>query len=521
MKEVIAQHIRSALQNLQQEGQLPVFDLPEAISIETPKLAGVGDYTTNIALTLAKQVKKSPVELAELIASKLPKDTYLGAAHAGYINLTFSFDFTSKALNQFLTEGIRLPVQKAKKINNEFISANPTGPLHIGNGRGGYFGDSLTRLLRLAGHQVTSEYYVNDGGEQIIKLGHSVLKDTEAVYSGEYIDELHSELAGENDVLAVGQAAAQKILDQHIKKTVQENMGIIYEQWTSEREILDAGLAEKALAILTANGHIYEYDGALWIRTTTFGDDKDRVIKKSDGHWAYIAGDAGHILGYREQAVEVILETFGADHHGYTKRFEAVARALGFEGEIHFTLMQLVKLEKNGEEVRMSKRAGNVVTIDELVEHVGPDVARFFFLMYSPDTHMTFDLGLAEERSQKNPVFYVQYAHARMASILLKAKEAGFAPGKIAIGTEEADLARELMQVPDLLQRAAKDYAPHRLPQAAISLAQQFHSFYARVLVINAEDKQVTEQRLALVEATQKMLALLLSLIGVTAPEKM
>jgi arginyl-tRNA synthetase len=522
MKQIIAQHIISALQRLLDEGQVPLFELPKIITVEPPKLPGAGDYTTNIALILAKQVKKSPQELAQLICGHLPVDTYLASAQAGYINLTFSFDFTSKELNRFLIERMVYQVSVAKKINNEFISANPTGPLHIGNGRGGYFGDSLTRLLRLVGHQVTSEYYINDGGEQITKLGHSILKDEEAVYEGEYIEELHHMFASkENNVEALGKKAAHEILEKHIKKTVGEKMGIVYDTWTSERALMESGQVEKAVNRLKENGHTYEAEGALWLRTTDFGDDKDRVLQKTDGSITYFASDAGHILGYIEQGVEVILETFGADHHGYTRRFEAVARALGFEGTIHFTLMQLVKLEKEGEEVRMSKRAGNVVTIDELVEHVGPDVARFFFLMYSPDTHMTFDLGLAEERSQKNPVFYVQYAHARMASILAKAKVAGFAPSQVVIGAEEAALARELMRVPDLLQRAAEDYAPHRLPQAAISLAQEFHSFYAKVPVINEEGKQVTEQRLALVAATQKMLATLLDLIGVTAPEKM
>ena len=522
MKEVIRKDLLTSLS---------VFGLTDGdfvVNVEEPKSPVFGEYTSNIALVLAKPLKKNPFELAQEIAKQLPtRDYQVTAVPPGYLNFMLADHVLLEAVAQVIDAEGRYGIPAGispQKINNEFISANPTGPLHFGNGRGGYFGDSLTRLLRKVGHQVTSEYYVNDGGEQITKLGHSVLKTEEAVYGGEYIDELHSRLAHEGaSVEEAGKEAARILLEESIQKTVRENMGITFDTWTSERNLLESGFVERALKILQEKNYTYEAEGALWLRTTDFGDDKDRVLKKNDGGYTYFASDAGHILSYIEKGVEVILETFGADHHGYTKRFEAVARMLGFEGNIHFTLVQLVQIEKEGIPVRMSKRAGNVVTIDEVVERVGSDVARFFFLMYSPDTHMTFDLGLAEERSQKNPVFYVQYAHARMASILTKASEQGFRQkrGESFTHAKERALARELYFFPEFLARAAEEYAPHRLTQFALHLADTFHSFYGAAQVLNEEEKEQSEHRLALVAAAKVVLGETLRLIGVSAPEKM
>ncbi len=527
MKEVIRKNIEAVLVKLQENPEFPDFVIPE-VSVEEPKSAHFGEYTSNIALILAGPLKKNPLEIAKFLAESLSGEHFSAEASVpGYLNFTLSNETLTSTVGSIIEsqEQYGAPKNlKSKKINNEFISANPTGPLHVGNGRGGYFGDSLTRLLRKVGHQVTSEYYVNDGGEQITKLGHSVLQDAEAVYGGEYIEELHKRI-GKSGKSAeeVGQFAASVILAESIQKTVGENMGITFDAWTSERELLDSGLVAQALSVLLERGHTFEADGALWLRTTDFGDDKDRVLKKSDGSYTYFASDAGHILSYIKNETEVILETFGADHHGYTKRFEAVARALGFTGSIHFTLMQLVKLEKEGAPVRMSKRAGNTVTMDELIERVGKDVARFFFLMYSPDTHMTFDLGLAEERSQKNPVFYVQYAHARMASILEKASALGLTAKSQREFThaKERSLARELYFFPEFLERTAEEYAPHRLAQYSLGIADLFHSFYGAVQVLDENNQEQSEHRLALVLATKIVLAETLRLIGVSAPEKM
>jgi len=529
MKADIAKKIEKVLQDLQAEGSLPVFDIP-AVTVELPKDEQFGEYTSNIALVIAKGALKNPQEIANLLLPKLRNDfAQVEVAGPGHLN----FYLESKVFTDAVEEAIQKKehfgdstIGRGIQVNNEFISANPTGPLHLGNGRGGFYGDSLGRLLRKTGYTVTNEYYINDAGEQITKLGHSVLGDEQAVYGGNYIALLREKIGkSKSDVFEVGTKAAQLVLNQYIKPTVEHGMQIRFDVWTSEQAIVESGMIEKAIEILKTQGRTFEEEGALWLRTTEYGDDKDRVLIKADGSKTYFASDAGHILGYIEAGVEKIIETFGADHHGYTKRFEAAARALGFTREIKFLLMQLVKLMKDGEEVRMSKRAGNVVTMDELLERVGHDVTRFFFLQYSPDTHMTFDLGLAEERSQKNPVFYAQYAHARMASILAKgaddAIEYGGADLNLLTHDKEKTLMREIFGFQEFLELASQECEPHRLPQLAIRLADKFHSYYAECQVIDVENKALSQARLALVAATKEVLGETLRLIGVSAPEKM
>jgi arginyl-tRNA synthetase len=357
------------------------------------------------------------------------------------------------------------------------------------------------------------------------------LKDAEAVYGGEYIDVLEEQFGKEKsaDVRMVGQQSAEYILREYIQKTVREKMQVTFDQWTSEANLHREGFVDRAIAIFQEKGLTYETDGALWFRSTDFGDDKDRVLIKSDGSKTYFASDSGHILWYKEaRGVDQIIEFFGADHYGYINRFRAVAQALGFTLDPKFVIVQLVKVVKDGKEVRMSKRAGNVVAIDDLIDTVGHDVARFFFLMYSPDTHMNFDLGLAEERSQKNPVYYVQYAHARMANILVKAGEAGIVLNDLEKTNlsllkepKAIDLIRELRQFPALVAEVAENYQVHKLPHYAIRIADRFHSFYAECRVIDAAQPELTQSRLALVRATKIVLAETLRLIGVSAPERM
>jgi arginyl-tRNA synthetase len=418
----------------------------------------------------------------------------------------------------------------------EYISANPTGPLHIGNARGGFFGDALARILKKAGYSVSTEYYVNDAGEQVMKLGHSVLKDEEAVYGGEYIDDLCRQISKYKlqvtNVREVGIWAAGVVLEEYIKKTISEKMNISFDRFVSEREdIVEAGYVDRAIAFFKEKGLTFEGENALWLRTTEFGDDKDRVLVKANSEKTYFASDCGYILYKKERGFERLIEVWGADHHGYVARFRAAAEALGFEkNEVSFVLVQLVRLVKDGQEVRMSKRAGNIVLVDDLIDRVGVDVARFFFLLYSPDTHMNFDLGLAEERSQKNPVYYVQYAHARMASIFKKAEEElgmindefGFQNENFVFGhVKEKLLIRHLAKFPEVIETSAETLAVHQLPQYAICLADLFHSFYAECVVINAEDPKTTRARLTLVRAGKTVLAETLRLLGISAPERM
>ncbi|MDP3957010.1 MAG: arginine--tRNA ligase [bacterium] len=566
MKMILEQQIRSVLEGLQGAGTLPVFELPK-ISVERPKEEQFGEYSSNVALVFAKQAKKSPMELAETIESGIknyesptpPQSSpragedvkfleKVDVVKPGYIN----FYLSQKALGNVVEEILIKKEQygsseigKGVKVNNEFISANPTGPLHLGNARGGFYADVLSRVLRKAGFAVTNEYYINDAGEQILKLGHSVLKDSEAVYGGEYIEELRNQLfeiknqkskikIDDFSVKEVGEKAAGIVMEEMIKKTLQEKMQVSFDVFISEqKDIVEKGYIDKALEVLRAQENlVYEDGGALWLRTTLYGDDKDRVLIKQDGVKTYLASDCGYILHKMErvhpdggQGFERIIEIWGSDHHGYMGRFKAAAQALGFTGKVDFILVQLVKVVKDGEEVRMSKRAGNVVTIDELIEEVGHDVARFFFLLYAPETQMNFDLGLAEERSQKNPVFYVQYAHARLASILRKAEEEGFAKMSgdlnLLVHPKERELIRELLFFPELVETIARDFTVHRLPQYAIRLADKLHSFYADCRVLDGENKELSLARLELIRAVKIVLAEMLHVMGIAASEKM
>src|SRR3990167_6831596 len=303
-------------------------------------------------------------------------------------------------------------------------------------------------------------------------------------------------------------------------------MRIHFDVFTSERrDVIEKSYIDKAIEIFEEKGLIYEEDGAKWLKTTEFGDDKNRVLVKSDGTRTYFASDCGYIFSKMDRGFTRIIETWGADHHGYVGRFRAAAQALGFSGNVDFILVQLVQLMKDGQEVRMSKRAGNVVTIDELIERVGHDVTRFFFLQYAPETHMTFDLGLAEERSQKNPVFYVQYAHARLASVLRKAEEEGLAKTSgdlnLLVHPKERELICELLFFPELMETIARDFTVHRLPQYAIRLADKLHSFYADCRVLNGENKELSLARLELIKAVKVVLAETLDVMGIAAPEKM
>lgn len=538
MKQVLEQKIKEALVVLQEAGELPMFALPE-IKVERPKDEQFGEYTTNVALVLAKLAKRSPMDIAERLRDQLfdraqsenSSFQKIEVVAPGYVNFYLSQEKLSFAIEEILKKGKEYGVStvgQGVKVNNEFISANPTGPLTVGNGRGGFYTDALTNVLRKAGYEVTNEYYVNDAGEQVMKLGHSVLRTSKAVYGGEYIEEIISKLELEHSSLPireVGEKSATYILEKMIKKSVAEKMQIRFDMWTSEKKIIEDGFVERAIEILKEKGLTFEQEGALWLRTTEFGDDKDRVLVKSDGSKTYFASDAGYILNKMERGFTFCIETWGADHHGYINRFKAVAQALGFTGQLRFLIVQLVKVVKDGVEVRMSKRAGNVVTIDELIETVGHDVARFFFLMYAPETHMNFDLGLAEERSQKNPVYYVQYAHARLCSILRKAEEDSMSGAKadltLLTHEKERELVRELMFFPELVEGVAQDFSVHKFPQYAMKLADKFHSFYDACRVIDVEQPELTRARLELVRATRVVLAETLALMGISAPERM
>lgn len=535
MREDIKKLLNEAILQAKKAQGWSDFDVLE-ISVDYAKNEQFGDYTSNMAMVLAGKIGKKPMEIAEQIAEllngQIEKENLfekIEVAAPGYINFHLSKKYLQNKVAEINKQKEKFgnsKIGKGSKINNEFISANPTGPLHLGNGRGGFFGDALSRVLKKAEFQVTNEYYVNDAGGQVEKLGHSVLKDAEAVYAGDYIDELNKKYGSISDVREAGEKAAQDILENSIKKTTAEKMQISFDVWMSEKEIQAEKYVDRAIEILKGKGLTYETEGALWLKTTQFGDDKDRVLVKSDGANAYIASDCGYMLNKIERGFSALIMGLGADHHGYITRLYAVAKALGFSGDFRIIISQLVRLVKDGKEVKMSKRAGNVVCMDDLIDEVGADAARFFFLMYSPDTHMNFDLGLAKEQSQKNPVFYVQYAHARICSILSKSQVSDSklqtnSNLELLVHEKELSLIKELNKFPELVEEVAGSYEVHKLPHYAIKLADKFHSFYDACRVIDETNPELTKARLILVNAAKIVLAETLQLIGVSAPEKM
>ena len=495
---------------------------PEKIRVARSEEGNFGDYSTNIAMQLKKPANE--------IAGKLKSDLFekIEVAGPGFINFFLSKGYLQKQIGTILKEKEKfgnLKIGKGKKVNVEFISANPTGPLTLGNGRGGFCGDVLANILAKAGYGVKREYYINDVGEQIRKLGHSVLGDAEAVYKGHYIEELRMRLTGASadEAEKVGERAAKVILEKMIRPTVKK-IKIKFDTWFSEKSLYQKKEVDRILDFLKKKKLTYESEGALWFKSTQFGDDKDRVLVKADGEKTYLTSDVAYLKNKFARGFQKLIFFWGADHYGYVSRIKAAAEALGYKKEqIDIIIMQLVRLIQEGKEARMSKRTGTYVTLDELINEVGLDVSRFFFVSRAADSHLNFDLNLAKEQSEKNPVYYVQYAHARICSILKKSKaklfEAELRTDLLAYPAE-LKLIKQLMIFPEIIEDTAKDYQVQRLPQYAVDLATVFHQFYRDCRVIG-EDKNLTQARLALVSTTQIVLKNTLSLMGISAPEKM
>lgn len=497
--------------------------------VERPKQSEHGDYATNAALVAAKRDGKNPREVAEELRATLVGEALFESveiAGPGFLNFRVKPAAWQSTLNEILKQGDDFGSQPStgQTVEVEFISANPTGPLTLGNGRGGFGGDVLARVLKRAGNTVTREYYLNDAGNQIVQLGKSV-KGEEPVYSGTYITELAKEIDTAHSTESVGRAAAARLLVQ-IEVTV-ARMNITFDTWFSEYEELhQSGAIAAVLGLLERADATFEQDGALWLRTTAYGDDKDRVLRKSDGELTYLAADAAHYYEKMiRQKIDHAILIVGADHHGYVGRMNAVVEMLRsaepFTGQSTILVTQLVRLVQDGKEVKMSKRAGTYVALDDLLDEIPVDVARFFFVMKSFDTHMDFDLNLAKEQSQKNPVYYLKYAHARIASILRKVGERAV-KADLARLTDPAELAliREMAEFPELITRTAADSQVHRLPHYALGLADTFHKFYEHCTVIS-EDAELTEARLELLRGTQIVLQNIGETLGIEMPEEM
>lgn len=530
MREEIKKIIEKSIESLQKKGELPSFKMPE-ILIEHPNEKIRGDYSSNIAFLIGKAVEENPFKIAILLKVEIERQKSIiqeVETVGGFINFFISENHFRKQIPVILKEKNKFGASKmgaGEKVNIDFVSANPTGPLTLGNGRGGFAGDVLAKVLEKSGYKVAREYYINDIGEQIKKLGHSVIRDENAVYKGEYISDLRKVAKGK-DPEAVGEKAAKVVLEKMIKPSIKK-MGIKFDVWFSEKSLYKNKEVEKVIKELSEKGFTYESEGATWFKSKRLGDDKDRVLVRKDGRRTYFASEIAYLKNKFKRGFSELFFFFGADHHGYIKRLEAAVKALGFKKEsIHFILLQLVRLFEKGKEIRMSKRAGTYFTIDELIDDVGVDVARFFFLTKSADTQFNFDMDLAKEKSKKNPVFKVQYAYARISSILKKIKNQ---KAKVKITNQnlkllkensELELLKQLSAFPEVVEDTAKDYQVQRIPQYATKLADVFHKFYEECKVIT-KDKNLSQARLTLVLATKIVLKNTLDLIGVSAPERM
>jgi len=525
IKQTIRQLIQNTLRN-QYPGLKEI-----SFEIDCPKNEKFGDYYTNVAMIIAKQINENPLDVAEKIVkliNNLPITlkiiTMIKIERPGFINFYLSNSYLENQINQILLKKNKYCVThdgKNKKIQIEFISANPTGPLTVGNARGGYIGDVLGNVFKMCSFRVTKEYLINDAGMQIENLGHSVLKDEKSIYHGGYIDKLNLKIK-ETDPYKVGQKAAQIILNDYIKKTVEEKMKIKFDVWFSEQKnIRSKNKIQQIFNWLKEKQLVYEKDKAWWFKSSQYNDDKDRVMIKSDNSPTYLATDFAYHNNKFKRGFDKVINIWGADHHGDVNRLMAAVEVLGHKNQLDIILTQFVRLIKDGKEVRMSKRAGNLVLIDDLINEVGSDATRFYFLKYSADSHIDFDLNLANEKSEKNPVYYVQYAYARICSIL-RQKEILKTPKKIKIeltNQQEISLAKELIKLPDLLIQIKNNYQVQNLSIYAVSLADKFHQFYTTSRVIDNHQANLT--RVKIIQATKIILKTLFDILNVSSPEKM
>jgi arginyl-tRNA synthetase len=520
-----------------------------APSLDRPPKPELGDYSSNAAMLLAAPLGDSPRAVAERLQAELERD--LGAsgsvdrievAGPGFVNLFLSDAWYRRALAALSAARVDLgpaPVEDPGRVLVEFVSANPTGPLHVGGGRHAAYGDAVVRLLQAVGHEVQREYYVNDAGAQIARFADSIAarmegrEPPEDGYGGEYVAELAERLAGDGLGPADGEALGRRgveLMLETVRATL-ERFGIPpYDTWFHERDLYTRGEVESALAELDERGHTYRHEGALWLRTTDFGDDKDRVLIRANGEPTYLAADVAYHWDKLQRGFGRLIDVLGADHHGYVGRIKAAIAALGTPPEVFEPLiMNLVHIVEGGERAQMSKRSGDFVSLDELLDDIGVDAARWFMLWRSHETTVDLDLELARRQSSDNPVYYVQYAHARIASILRKAGSAGeeAAAGPdpesptVVVEPSERTLIKRLLEFPEEVREAAARRAPHRICAYSTAVAADFHAFYRDCQVVGAEGEGVERSRLALCLCTKRTIARSLDLLGISAPERM
>ena len=553
MKEEIKQKVIEALSK-----EIPQIEkIKDRIKIETPKEEKFGDFSTNAAFLLSKELKKKPLEVASDIKNILEKEGIfekVEVAGAGFVNLYLSNKYFLKVLEKAIVEGDiygEIHNKDKGKVNVEFVSANPTGPLHLGHGRGAVVGNALANILKYSGYSVVKEFYINDAGRQILKLGESIYARFRQIeepdypfpedgYHGEYIKDIAKEIylhEREKILKFTSKDEAIQWMAEYGKnlllKKIQYDLKLLnveFDIWTSEKELYQQGKVQEVLEFLNKKGLIYEKDGALWLKTTLYGDDKDRVLKKSDGTYTYFAGDIAYHYDKLQRGYDKAINIWGADHHGYFPRLKAAVMALGAdENWLEVLFIQLVKLFKEGKEVKMSKRAGEFITLRDLIEEVGADAVIYFFLSKDSNTHLNFDIDLATKKSSDNPVFYVQYAHARITSVFREAKERfgininEITSVDISLLKEEIEksIMKEIATLPEKIYTAAEQRQPHKLTNFAYELASKLHYYYNNYKFLIDENENLMKARLYLLRAVRNSLRTILKLMGIIPRERM
>lgn len=530
------------------------IDPVPSLDVEVPPNEDFGDLSAPVAMSLAKSLRRPPKKIAEEIASHIKNNSIFEAvdiAGPGFINVTFTKAYLYEGLKTLLesrSRFLRENIGQGRRIQIEFISANPTGPLHLGHGRGGATGNALANLLGAAGYDVEREYYINDAGKQIWLLGKSVFAryqqllgveypDPEEGYKGGYIEDIAHEILfknGSSYIQKEFRQSAEFFIDYSYKKILSGirddlgDFGISFHTWQSERELFQTGEVSKAIEDLRAKGFVYEKEQATWFRATALGDDKDRVIIKQDGEYTYFASDIAYHRKKIGKDFDELIDIWGADHHGYIPRMQAVIQALGYpKQQLRVLLVQMVTLLRGGKPVQMSKRAGEFVTLREVIEEVGADTTKFIFLTRRPDSHLEFDLEAAKAQSSENPVFYVQYAHARINSIFSRAREKGiltdaFPDADLGLLSqpEELRIIKKLLIYPMVFEGAVKAHEPHRITFYVQELSGIFHPYYNKCRIIT-DDTAMSKARLALCEAIRIVLRDGLEILGISAPERM
>ncbi|WP_462325142.1 arginine--tRNA ligase [Desulfoplanes sp.] len=532
------------------------WEWPAKATLEPPKDEKFGDLASNLAMMLAKQAKTAPRKIAEEIRetllSQCPEVESIDIAGPGFLNFFFNRAFWLATIPEVSLEKTTYgtsEIGKKTRAQIEYVSANPTGPLHIGHGRGAAIGDCLTRILRATGHEVVTEYYLNDAGRQMLLLGNSVwvrmkqlagedIPLPDESYKGEYIQDIAADILAdkgkvfldtpEDEAIEYCKTVAVDVILAGIKEDL-ANFRVEHQNWFSEKSLVDKGIVEKTLSSLKEKGLAYDKDGALWFESTRFGDDKDRVLRKSNGYLTYFASDIAYHADKIERGFSLMVDIWGADHHGYVPRMKAGIEAVGNDrGSLQVILVQLVNLLRGGQQIAMSTRAGKFETLADVCAEVGVDAARFIFLSRKSDSHLDFDLDVVKQQSMDNPVYYVQYAHARICSLMAKARERGIEETEPEIQLltlldtpEDLALLKRMDRFPDILALASRTLSPHHVSYYLQELAGDLHRYYNVHHILNAPNPQLLQARLHLFKAVAQVLRNGLELLGVTAPETM